>query len=236
MTKIDKPTITAIADFAKNKIKLENYQLDSEYFYQSLPLCVIDSVYSIAVRYEAVKNVVNNFCDYNKLTVFREDKNSHPKTDMQFSVNDFINLYGNTDPEELANNIFKNRQRTSPKNGILKAEAVVLFLKELSNEGINYFQDLENLSDNFEQRVKLIKGQKSGLSLDYFYMLAGNDNLIKPDRMVIRFIVNIIGKPISQNDCQAILTKVCIELGDREIKISPRELDNAIWNYQRNIN
>ena len=109
------------------------------------------------------------------------------------------------------------------------------FLRELSNEGINYFQDLENISPNFELKIKEIKGQKSGISLQYFYMLAGNDQLIKPDRMVIRYIESILEQPISQKDCQFILEKTSLKLEVSGIDISPRALDNAIWNYQRNI-
>jgi hypothetical protein len=92
-------------------------------------------------------------------------------------------MFGQTDYNELATSIFRNKQRTSSVSGVLKVEAIVHFLKELSNKGINYFQDLENISTNFESKIKEIKGQKSGISLQYFYMLAGNDRLIKSDRM-----------------------------------------------------
>lgn len=109
------------------------------------------------------------------------------------------------------------------------------FLRELSNEGINYFQDLENISPNFESKIKEIKGQKSGISLQYFYMLAGNDKLIKPDRMVIRYIESIVKQQIPQKYCQIILEKISLKLEVSGINISPRALDNAIWNYQRNI-
>lgn len=235
MLQIDELIISKIADFTKNNIKIENYKLDPEFYYQSLPFCVIDSVYSIGVKYEIVKKTVKNFCDYNNLTVFRHNINSIPEKESQFSVTDFIDMFGKSDFDELANSVFKNRQRTSSKNGILKAEAVVHFLRELSNEGINYFQDLENISTSFEAKIQQIRGQKSGISLQYFYMLAGNDRLIKPDRMVIRYIENIVKTPVSQKDCQNILEQTSLKLEDSGVYISPRELDNAIWNYQRNV-
>jgi hypothetical protein len=235
MLQIDELTISKIVDFTKNNIKIENYKLDPEFYYQSLPLCVIDSVYSIGVKYEIVRKTVKNFCEYNNLIVFRQNIDSIPEQESQFSVTDFIDMFGKTDFDELANSVFKNRQRTSSKSGILKAEAVVHFLKELSNEGINYFQDLENISTSFETKIKQIRGQKSGISLQYFYMLAGNDRLIKPDRMVIRYIENIVKVPVSQKDCQNILEQTSLKLQASGFYISPRELDNAIWNYQRDI-
>jgi hypothetical protein len=183
MAQIDELMISKIADFTKNNITVENYKLDPEFYYQSLPFCVIDSIYSIGVRYETVKKTVKNFCEYNNLLIFRENVDSIPEKSSQFSVNDFMNMFGQADYNELATSIFRNKQRTSSVSGVLKAEAVVHFLKELSNEGINYFQDLENISTNFESKIKEIIGQKSGISLQYFYMLAGNDRLIKSDRM-----------------------------------------------------
>jgi hypothetical protein len=235
MAQIDELMISKIADFTKNNITVENYKLDPEFYYQSLPFCVIDSIYSIGVRYETVKKTVKNFCEYNNLLIFRENVDSIPEKSSQFSVNDFMNMFGQADYNELATSIFRNKQRTSSVSGVLKAEAVVHFLKELSNEGINYFQDLENISTNFESKIKEIIGQKSGISLQYFYMLAGNDRLIKPDRMVIRYIENVVKESISQKDCQNILEKTSLKFQDSGVNISPRELDNAIWNYQRNI-
>ena len=235
MLQIDEMKITKIADYTKNNIDIGNYKLDPEFYYQSLPFCVIDSIYSIGVRYETVKKTVNNFCEYNNLKVFREDIASIPEKNSQYSVSDFINIFGKTDFDELATSVFKNKQRTSSVSGILKAEAVMHFLRELSNEGINYFQDLENISPNFESKIKEIKGQKSGISLQYFYMLAGNDKLIKPDRMVIRYIESIVKQQIPQKYCQIILEKISLKLEVSGINISPRALDNAIWNYQRNI-
>lgn len=37
-------------------------EVAEEYGYASLPLCVIDSVFSIGVRYEGVRNVIKRYC------------------------------------------------------------------------------------------------------------------------------------------------------------------------------
>lgn len=37
-------------------------EVAEEYGYASLPLCVIDSVFSIGVRYEGVRNVIERYC------------------------------------------------------------------------------------------------------------------------------------------------------------------------------
>ena len=42
----------------REKLDLRTVELPDEYFYPSLPLCVIDAVFSIGVRYEAVRRAV----------------------------------------------------------------------------------------------------------------------------------------------------------------------------------
>jgi hypothetical protein len=152
--------INKIADYFRKNIQTIE-PLGDGYYYNHLSLCVIDAVWSIGVRYEGVKNVVQNYCAKRK----------------------------------LVDDIFDNHQRTSTKNGILKAKAVIRFAKVLSKYNVNYFQEIaKNIENNksFEKNIKHIPGQKSGLSLNYFYMLAGNKNKIKADRMIKRFLAEPI--------------------------------------------
>jgi hypothetical protein len=50
--------ITKVTAFCRVKLDFTNLQLDQAYFYQSLPLCVIDAVYSIGVRYSSTEATV----------------------------------------------------------------------------------------------------------------------------------------------------------------------------------
>lgn len=63
---------------------------------------------------------------------------------------------------------------------MLKAEAVVRFSEILSQSETNYLQDIEKIlgDPNFESAITKIPGQRSGLSLRYFYMLAGAENYV----------------------------------------------------------
>jgi hypothetical protein len=67
-------------------------------------------------------------------------------------------------------------------------------------------------------------------------MLAGSDDLIKPDRMIIRFLESISGEILSLTDCQIILAEVSKNLQKNGFDITPKKLDNLIWNYQRDLN
>ncbi|MFA9189801.1 hypothetical protein AAGV28_00330 [Flavobacterium sp. FZUC8N2.13] len=207
----------------------KDYELPSVYSYKHLPICVIDSVFSIGVKYEIVENTINRFCEYYKIDKFSNSE--------ELTTSDFLKLMKEPSIRELTENIYQNRQRTSTRSGILKSEAVILFLEVLQKFKIEKLSDVEKIitSEQFEIEIKKIPGQNSGISLTYFFMLAGSDELIKPDRMIVRFLENISGEKVSLNDCQLILVEVANELKKSGFKITPKKLDNLIWNYQRDV-
>lgn len=47
-----------VAEAARTKLNLAGARLRDEHFYASLPLCVIDAVFSIGVKYEGTKRTV----------------------------------------------------------------------------------------------------------------------------------------------------------------------------------
>ena len=64
-------------------------------------------------------------------------------------------------------------------------------------------------------------------------MLAGTDDFIKPDRMIIRFLQDATGQKLNLEQCQTTLFAVTGELNKQGYKLTPKQLDNLIWNYQR---
>ena len=102
---------------------------------------------------------------------------------------------------------------------------------------LNYFQDLRKFIGNkdFENSIKAVPGQKSGKSLNYFYMLAGDENFIKPDRMIIRFVEQCIGKSVNMDSATSLVIDAFNILLHDFTDITLRMLDHEIWKYQRNI-
>jgi hypothetical protein len=78
---------------------------------------------------------------------------------------------------------------------ILKAEATFRFAKALRHFGIQTFADVlkSGLRNDLRQAIKAIPGQSNGLSYAYFLILAGNQDGVKADRMVTRFVANALG-------------------------------------------
>ena len=136
----------------------------------------------------------------------------------------------------MAAKVYVNRQRTSAINGILKADAVAQFTRCLRSYGVEFFQDVPRVADNtqFEAKIRAIRGQASGISLHYFWMLAGSDEFIKPDRHVLRFLSAALSRTVAELDeASTIMKAACEVLKEEYPKLTPRLLDYEVWRYQR---
>lgn len=224
-----------VAKKAEQLLPLAKAKLADEYYYQSLPLCIIDSVFSINANYQGVKNVIGRYCKWTGVTRYREDRESIPPREKQLSVCEFCRQFEKAGLEVMAVEVFKNRQRTSTRNGILKAEAVLQFAKVLKQFEVEHFQDYAAAMTNtaLESAIRAIPGQGSGLSLGYFWMLTGSDDFVKPDRMVLRFLQAVLSRDVKQDEARKLLTDVTSLLKVRFPNLTPRLLDHEIWKYQR---
>ena len=135
----------------------------------------------------------------------------------------------------MAKQVYGSRNLTSPRGGILKSQATLLFAKCLKAHSIEFIQDVPRVAQNtkFESDIRAIPGQRSGLSLQYFWMLAGSDDFIKPDRMVLRFLATALDRDVSVLEASPLLRAVCQHLASNYPKLTPRLLDHEIWKYQR---
>lgn len=64
-------------------------------------------------------------------------------------------------------------------------------------------------------------------------MLASDDNLIKPDRMIIRFLEQAIQRKVSLEEAMLLLQKTSKLLQIKYHNMNPRLLNYQIWNYVR---
>lgn len=67
-------------------------------------------------------------------------------------------------------------------------------------------------------------------------MLAGEDNSIKPDRMIIRFLERVLQRKVKLDEAQTLLQATSKILAEKYPNMTPRLLDYQIWNYVRNNN
>jgi len=224
-----------LADFCEQELNLAAAYLPQEYFYHSLSLCVIDAVYSIGVRYAGVRNVVHRYCVHFGLQEFRNSREVVPPQDAQEPLSAFVQKIDTIGVERFAKEIFRNRQRTSSRNGILKSQAVLRFASTLNAHGVCFLQDVQSRATDskLEAALRLIPGQTSGISISYFFMLSGNEHLVKPDRWIGRFLARRLGVEPSPAEAQSLVVAACAILLAQYAHLTPRLLDYTIWSYER---
>jgi hypothetical protein len=226
------PPVARLANYIE-QTELKIPKLADEYRYASLPLCVVDAVFSIGVRYTSTQKVVSNLCEYAGWTRFFASREARGAG--EYGIGDLNSMFDKFGAEGMAESVFQNRQRTSSRSGILKAEAVLLYCRTLIKAGINDFPDLDVERREYAEAIILgLPGQSSGIAFDYFMMLAGDDNLIKPDRLVQRYVAHALDlDSVPQPRQAAILVRLAAkELRTRGQLWTPLSLDNAIWRHQ----
>ncbi len=214
---------------------LATAQFNMEYFNTGLPLCIIDTVFSRGVRYEGTKQVIQRYCDYCGIQQTWPVQNELPPQDAQQSVRAFVQDVERVGIEEYTSKIFVNRQRTSTKNGILKAEASYRFGMVLLAHGANYLQDIPALASNaaFHQAIRAIPGQKNALS--YFFITCGLHDFVNPGRWVVGFVEQSVGRPVRPDEAQRLVTLACAELKHHYPHLTPALLDHCIWLREREL-
>jgi hypothetical protein len=193
--------------------------------YNSVGLAMIDAIWSIGVRYQSVENVMARY------RAERLAGGHDADADTPEDVRSFIEASGG--PEGFALRM-RNHQRTSSRNGILKAEAVLHEARILEHESVAVPADLAAASEerlhHLRARWSTVPGQGSGVSWRAFCMLVGLSE-VKPDRMIRRYVATALGRPaetaVGVEEARDLVMSAAALLG-----VSPRELDYAIWSYQ----
>jgi hypothetical protein len=72
----------------------------------------------------------------------------------------------------------------------------------LDAAGVRYLQDVSAAAqdEKLDTALRAIPGQGSGISVGYFFMLAGDDNLVKPDRMIVRYVGKAVRRTVSAHE------------------------------------
>jgi len=210
---------------------------DDEFFYSSLPLCVISAVFYPRVKMAAVRNTVAHYCEHYHLPLLRQDLAQVPPRDQQQPVGALIRNIEAVGSERFATEIVHNRQRTSTRSGILKAEAVLRFARVLFAHGIEFFQDIERAVHDhglqIQTEIRAIPGQSKGISLRFFYALIGEEQFIIPTLWLHRYLRRVCGHEFTDAQVRETIARVVDNLRGRYPHLTPRRMDNFIWNFER---
>jgi len=218
--------VSALVERCRAIAPAERWDWSNPAGYESVPLCVIDAIFSIGVKYEGVERVVARYIAY--WSQKHVDANSDAHT-----TSDFLAEFSGRG--DLADSLFGNRQRTSTRSGILKADAVVQLLETLNRLGVQTTAELRSrfADEGLDKAIRLVHGQGSGVSAKYLFLLAGVEDAVKPDRMIIRFVSNAIGRRVGPLEAQNLVADAAAQLQKSDARLTPRGLDHLIWSAQR---
>lgn len=221
----------------RQELPLKESVLPDEYFYQSLPICILDSVFSISTKYGAVQNVVSRYTSFFALQKFRANRDELPPRSEQESVSDLVAHFTLRSPVEFATEVVQNKQRTSAINGILKAEAVKHFAEAFKAHGVEHLQDIPAAMKmkDLKKAVRSITGQGSGITLRYLWMLAGSATHVKPDRMILRYLERAIRRPVEPAEAQSLIAAAVELLLVDFPQMTPRLLDYEMWRFESDL-
>ncbi len=228
--------VVTVIEALRPLLTQEALTLPNEYRYAHVSLALIDAIYSINARYESVRRTVLRYANYAHLNPYRPCVGTWPSRAQQQPLSAFLDLLDARGADDAAERIFQNRQRTSTRNGILKAEAVREAARLLVTYGVSYFQDIPHVIDSreFIQAFRSLRGQGSGTSLTYFWMLTGSESLAKPDRQILRYLSRILTRPLATSEEAIILLQRAVEVLKPEFpQLTTRALDYAIWQGER---
>jgi hypothetical protein len=128
-----------------------------------------------------------------------------------------------------------NWQRTrSRANAPLKARADIGYAQVLVAHGIDTLGAVTELLGDDDRRLAVeadladVPGHGSGARQNYLWMLAGDDQHIKPDRMVLRWIARQLGRPVNVAEARELLVATAAAME----QTTPWELDHAVWRQQ----
>lgn len=202
-----------------------------------LSLCVLDAVFSINANYEStVAPLVRRYARHaglDPLLLPAVELSARAYRVGQQPLSDFLSDVGSLSPRAFAA-LLGNRQRTAPRGGILKAEAVQRYAAVLVEHRVDNLEDVAALLKDrdrtavIERGLADVPGHGLGVRRSYLWMLAGDDKHVKADRMVLRWLREVTGDAVDVETADRLLATAATQLG-----VTPWTLDHAIWNAQR---
>lgn len=216
---MDQAVIQKFVEYC-NRI-LDFNDIGVQYSYRSLPVCVIDCVYSLRAQYfSTTVPVVDRYAKM----YLHGDKCSSIDTLKDFI--DRVDQFGGC--EAFADSILSNKQILS---GRRKTEICYeLARKMLGLLSINTLEEFQvyDKPELLDIVLRSVKGFGDA-GINYLYMMAGDSSKCKPDVHIHRCIEDAIGESVSNEQCQFLLTKAVESLGSEHLNLTVRSLDGLIW-------
>ena len=218
--KIDDSEIQTLVSYCEANLGDPHLWKTPDGYPESLALCTIDSLYSTGSHYTSVVNVIKRY------------KEKYPAGGTHSAEDHLWSITEAGGARKWAEDVVQNRKPAHTHPGApLKAEIIEQAAQLMLDLGIRTVPELrrvveENPQDNpVYHGWKKLPSQSSGVTYNYLLLLAGMQS-IKPDRMVLRFLADALGKdtPISTGDAVELLEQTA-----QHLHVEARALDHIVW-------
>jgi hypothetical protein len=206
-------------------------QRGPEFRYASLPLCILDAVYSLGARYATVEAMVERYVTHYRLPRYRDSFDQLPPRDQQLTTASLVGQIDELGDERFAADVLGNRRRAwSSYNAPLRSTAVRHAARVLDAQSVSVLQDVAGRdTTSLRRALRTVPGWRStDRGPAYLFMLAGDTSLVKPDRWVLRFIQRTVGHPVTDKEAQRLLSGAADTLG-----VAATDVDYTIWTHEQ---
>ena len=209
-------------------IDLRGAELSKEFFPAHLTVALIDAVFNPQLRYDRiVVPIVERYCNRFELSRLREKGSGLPAMDRQESLSDLIGHYKELGRDGMRR-VFQARYY-SPGTRVLKSDNVKHTAVALQSLGIEILQDIQSRPPEQIKRVLCALHGIGDRTVHMLLMYTGNDDFVKGDVHVMRFVSNALGWKVQAEEAEQLVTDAARELG-----VAPRLLDLKIWEFGAN--
>lgn len=208
-----------LLDYIKEKIGIKNSNMPN--YYHSLPICILDDVFSLQAKYlSSTLPTVKRFADYFlNGDIYAGD----------YLIDNFIN---DLEKEGLSNvmcNVLNNRQVVGGRRKIEVCYDVAKKLQKLGIQTMEAFATFED-EEYLTYSLRSVKGVGDA-AINYLFMMTGDSNRVKPDIHIHHCIKDATGHDVRNEDCQRLFREVSEAIKDEYPFATPRFLDGLVWTH-----
>ena len=211
--------VNTMVNFCKNHFDLNQV---ISYDYHSLPVCIIDCVYSLRVHYDTTtKRIIDRYArKYLNGDVFNSTE----------TISDLLSHFDELNSKSDFSRIINNKQKLGkdiPKESV--CYDIAKYLSYLHIESLNDFLEFED-KIFLEKVLRSVKGFGSA-GVNYLFMLTGDIDRCKIDTHISQFMNDIFGDKPPENEIYRLFKEAVKILKNEYPGLNVRNLDGIVWRY-----
>lgn len=229
-----KLTTDEIRKFA-NHCKSDNLDLNTtaeQKIYESLTLCLFDSIFSVYAKYKVAENVIQKYSE----KLLEEVKNAANQ-----KISDFIDLYEKVCENGGNAQTFTNTYLgcNNKIRGQLKIISCYKLAKEFQKINIETIEDFQNYKKEHEKDLEKLILSVFGFghsSTDNLFILCGDTSRVRVNTHINNYVTNALNRELTYSETKKIFREAVKILNEKYPNLTVADLDHAIWLKNSNSN